>query len=169
MRSLSLTLLALFVLALSACATTGPQPATASASPNAAPTATVTSPAEMEQAVIALEKRAWELYKNKQEEEFRKLLAPGYKVVAASGIRGTDEEISEMKINDIKSYTLSDLKANFPARDTAILTYKAAVDAIYKGKHESNVYNSTGVWVNIGGEWKAAAYTEVKADPQPPK
>ena len=169
MKRLLFVIVVMAALALCACATTGPQPATASASPNASPSATVVSTVEMEQAVIALEKKGWELYKNKQEEEYRKSMAPGCRIVDASGIKNADEEISVMKINDIRSYTLSEMKVNFPIRDTAILTYKAAVDSNFKGKHNNFVYNITAVWVNIGGEWKAAAYTEAKADPQPRK
>ncbi|MFN7945250.1 MAG: hypothetical protein U0Z53_07850 [Blastocatellia bacterium] len=75
-----------------------------------------------------------------------------------------------MKINDIKSYTLSDLKANFPARDTASSPIKRLLTQSTKVSINSDIYSSTGVWVNIGGEWgKAAAYTEVKGRPAAPK
>jgi hypothetical protein len=156
-------------LALCACSTTGPQTATATSSPSASPAATVDSTAEVERAIIDLEKKGWELYKNKQAKEFRSLQAPGYRTVGSSGMKNVDEDIKEMEATDIKSYSLSDIKVEFPIKDTAIITYQVTYDATFEGKPASGVFNSSGVWVNIGGDWKAALSHATKAEPQPKK
>jgi hypothetical protein len=169
MKRLHFALVTVAAFALCACSTTGPQTATATSSPSASPAATAASTAEMERAIIDLEKKGWELYKNKQAKEFRSLQAPGYRTVGSSGMKNADEDIKEMEATDIKSYSLSDMNVEFPSKDAATVTYKATYEAIYRGKPVGGVFNSSGVWVNIGGEWKAALYHETKAEPQPKK
>jgi len=55
---------------------------------------------------------------------------------------------------------LSDMKVHRVASDTAILTYKAVVEAICAGnKLPAEVY-ARSVWVKQGGKWLAASYQE---------
>lgn len=169
MKRLHFALVAVAALALCACSTTSPQTATATSSPSDSPAATVASTAEMERTIIDLERKSWGIYKNKQAKEFRSLQAPGYRTVGSSGIRNADEDIREMEATDFKGYSLSDMKVEFPGKDAATITYKVTYEATNKGKPVGGVFNSSGVWVNIGGEWKAALYHETKAEPQPKK
>jgi hypothetical protein len=168
MERLHFLLVAMAALALCACSTTGPQTATATSTPIASPTATVASTAEMEKAVIDLEKKSWELYKTKQAKEYKALLAPGYRSIYHGGVKDADENVKDIEATNIKSYSLSDVKASFPTKDTAILTYKLGIDYTYQGQKADDAFHASSVWVNVGGEWKLALYTEAKVE-QPKK
>ena len=170
MKRIYIAFFTLIAATLCACSTT-PSESAPAASPVSSPTATVTamSTAEMEKMIIDLEKKSWELYKNKQAKEFRGLLVPGYRTIYRDAIKDTDENLKEMEITDIKSYSLADIKVNFPVKDTAILTYKLTYDSSFKGKPAGGIFYSSVVWVNINGQWKSALYTETKAEPQPKK
>ena len=170
MKRTLFALIALIVVPLCACSTTpsGTAPAT---SPTAVVTATMTvmNTAEMEKMIIDLEKKSWELYKNKQAMEFKNLLTPGYRVIQLGGSKDAEGALKDMRLGNIKSYSLADIKINFPVKDTAILTYTLTIDSTYQGKPASGILYSSVVWVNINGEWKSALYTETKAEPQPKK
>jgi hypothetical protein len=167
MKRLHFALVAVAALALCACSTTGPQTATATSSPSASPAATVASTAEMEKAVIDLEKKMWERGKNKQAEDYRKALAPGFRAVHADGIRDGDKDIQSMLADEIKEYSLSDFNVTFPNQDTAVMTYKGAMKGVSKGIESSSNFYASAVWARQNGEWKNVLYTQTKAEPPP--
>lgn len=159
MPRILLALLALSVTALCACATNSPTPAAATASLSTTP-ATRANTAELEQQLINLEKKTWEYSQKKQAAEYRKTLAPGYRAIYLGGIKEAEEVISDLALIDIKQYELSDFKVRLAAKDTAILTYKLKGVSVYQGKEIKDTLLCSAVWVNLGGEWKAALYTE---------
>ncbi len=160
---------ALLGITLCACST-APSGAAPATSPTATTTATVSmNTAEMEKAVIDIEKNAWEWFRTKNAEEMRKHGAPGSRDVSASGVSDAEESLKNLKDTDLKEVTFSDWKVTFPVPDTAIVTYKNTNKASFKGKDTSGTYYSSAVWVKINGEWKGALYAEAKAEPQPKK
>lgn len=162
MKRTTFALLALTVSTLSACATNNPAPATAATSP-AAPTPAPVNTVELKKQLIDLEKRAWELSPNNQAEEFRKATTPGYRAIYFGGIKNLEEAIKDFAVVPIKQYMLSDFQVTFPVKDTAVLTYKTTDVVVHKGKELKESLNCAAVWVNIGGEWKSALYSESPA------
>jgi hypothetical protein len=159
MKRFHFVLLVLAVSALCSCATKSSGPTAASASLSASPAATVTAAATAE-TIIELEKKAWELAKNKQMDEFRQLLVPEYRTIYQGKIWNLDECIKDLMQTDIKSYLLSDMRVTFPVKDTAILTYRVDAVTVVSGKELKDPLYCSSVWVNIDGQWKGAVYTE---------
>lgn len=168
MKRTCIAILVLATFTFCACSTP-PSPSSASTAATPAAAVSAMSIAEMEKSVIDIEKKSWELYKNRQAREYRALLTPGYRTVTSSGTKNTDENVKDMDVTDIKSYSLSDIKIEFPTKDTAVLTYKLNINYAFQGKDASGLYNSSAVWVNNSAEWKCALYNETKAEPQPKK
>src|SRR4030095_12957307 len=65
--------------------------------------------------ITDLEKSAWEAYKNKQADAFKKLFAPDYCGVYAEGIKTVDREVADMEKADLRDYSFADTKVVFPS------------------------------------------------------
>lgn len=116
-----------------------------------------------ETAVADLEKSAWEAYKNKQGDAFKKLLAKDYCGAYAEGIKNVDAEIADMEKGELREYSFADTKVVFPSPDVAVMTYKVTMQGTSAGKDISGTYNASSVWVKRDGKWLGALHTEVKA------
>ncbi len=117
-----------------------------------------------ETAVADLEKSAWEAYKNKQGDAFRKLLAKDYYGAYAEGIKNLDAEVADMEKGELRQYSFADTKVVFPNPDVAVMTYKVTMQGTSSpGQDISGTYNASSVWVKRDGKWLGALHTEVKA------
>src|ERR1700757_4634280 len=106
-----------------------------------------------ETAVIDSEKAAWEAYKNKNADAFRKLMAADYHGVYAEGIQALDTEVADMAKADLQEYALSDVRVVFPHADVAVITYKATTKGTFNGQDRSGTYNAGSVYMKRGGTW----------------
>jgi hypothetical protein len=170
MKRILFACLALSAITLCACSTPPSSIATA-ASPTAATTATIAAmnTAEMEKNIIDLERKTWELYQKKQVDEYKKYLASGYRAVYNDAIKDANQDAENMRLGELKEYSLMDEKVTFPHKDTAVMTFKFTSKSTYKGKDTSGAYHASAVWVNQDGKWKVALYQETKVEPQPKK
>jgi len=119
--------------------------------------------ASNETTITDLEKSAWEAYKNKQGDAFKKLCSKDYYGEYAEGIKNLDGEVADMAKTDLREYSLADIKVVFPSSDVAVMTYKTTMQETSEGKDMSGTYNSASVWVKKGGKWLGVFHTEVKA------
>jgi hypothetical protein len=119
--------------------------------------------ASNETAITHLETSAWEAYKNKQADAFKKLMSEDYCGEYAEGIKNLDREVADMAKTDLRDYSLADMKVVFPSADVAVITYKATIQQTSEGKDLSGTYNSGSIWVKKGGKWLEVFHTEVKA------
>lgn len=152
----------LFVIAatvvFSACATNGAE--------NARPAATASpafDPVQLGTAVTAKEKAVWEAIKNKQFDEARKLWADEYTGVYDHGILNVEQDLAATRDFALKSYTMTDIKTTIPNRETAVISYKATVTAMIKGKDVSGTYHVASVWRERNGDWQTVLHTDMKA------
>ena len=74
--------------------------------------------------ITNLEKAAWEAFKNKQADAFKRLLSKRYCGVYAEGIKTADAEAADMAKFDLRDYSLGDMKVTFPSIGVAVVTYK---------------------------------------------
>src|SRR5437016_12212851 len=118
--------------------------------------------ASNETAITDLEKSAWESYKNKQADAFRKLMSKDYYGTYAEGIKNLDREVADMAKTDLRDYSLADMKVVFPSADVAVITYKVTQHATSAGQDVSGTYNTSSVWVKEGGKWLGVLHTEAK-------
>jgi hypothetical protein len=114
-------------------------------------------------AITESEKSAWEAYKNKQTDAFKKYLATDYSGVYADGVKNLDKEVADMEKSELRDYSLSDMKVGFPSADVAVTTYKATLQGSSGGQDISGTYNVASVWVKKGGKWLVVFHTDAKS------
>ena len=112
--------------------------------------------------ITDLEKAAWEAFKNKQADAFKKLLSKRYCGVYAEGIKSADAEAADMAKFDLRDYSLGDMKVTFPSIGVAVVTYKATQQATFAGQDISGAYNCASVLIVRRGKWLVVFHTEVK-------
>jgi hypothetical protein len=117
-----------------------------------------------EAAIADSEKRAWEAYKNKQVDAFKKYLASNYCGAYADGIKNGDDEVADMEKTDLRDYSFADTKVIFQKGNVAVITYKVTTHATLGGKDVSGTYNAGSVWTKQGGKWVTVFHTEVKSE-----
>jgi hypothetical protein len=114
-------------------------------------------------AITDSEKSAWEAYKNKQADAFKKYLATDYCGVYADGIKNVDKEVADMEKTELRDYSFADMKVVFPSADVAVTTYKATIQSSSGGQDTSGTYNVASVWIKKGGKWLVIFHSDVKS------
>ena len=109
-------------------------------------------------ALEAKENAAWQAFKDKNADAFKKCVAADMMAVYADGIYDLQKEIDQMNKSDIKSFTLSDFKITMSGADTAVVTYTAKVE---EGDKTTN-YNCGSVWQMKDGDWRAIFHTDAQ-------
>ncbi len=116
-------------------------------------------------AIISKEKAAWQAFKDKKADEFKKLLSTDLVTVYADGMHTLQQEVDAMSKTEMKSFDLSDFNVVFPDKKTAIITYKAKIEATADGKDVSGTYNVGSVWHAANGQWVGIFHTDSKVPP----
>ena len=117
------------------------------------------------EAIISKEKAAWQAFKDKKADEFKKLLSTDLVSVYADGMHNLQQEVDAMSKTEMKSFDLSDFNVVFPNKKTAIITYKAKIEATADGKDVSGTYNVGSVWHTANGQWVGIFHTDMKVPP----
>jgi len=115
-------------------------------------------------AMMAKEKAAWQAFKDKKSDEFKKLLSSDFMGVYSDGIQTLQKELDAMQKWDMKSFSLSDFDLVTPDADTAVVTYKVTVEGTSEGKDASGSYYAGSVWHMKNGEWRAVFHTNAKVE-----
>jgi hypothetical protein len=131
-------------------------------------TAAISMAAPDKAAIEAKEKAAWQSFKDKKTDEFKKLLSPNFVGVYADGVYTLQKQIDAMSKWDMKSFALSDTNVVMTNADTAIVTCKAKIEGTYDGKDVSGNYNSGSIWQMKDGEWRAIFHCD-SMEPKPAK
>lgn len=113
-------------------------------------------------AIISKEKAAWQAFKDKKADEFKKLVSADLVTVYADGMHSMQEELDIMAKSDMKSFDLSNLSVTFAGPDIAMITYKATIQGTTGGKDTSGTYNAGSVWHMANGQWMAIFHTDSK-------
>jgi hypothetical protein len=111
------------------------------------------------------EKAAWQAFKDKKPDDFKKVVSENMAAVYAEGISDMAKELADMQKWEMKSFKISDFKVSSDEPDTAMSTYTVVIKGTYGGKDASATYYAGSVWKKQGGEWKAIFHTDVKAAP----
>jgi hypothetical protein len=114
------------------------------------------------EAIISKEKAAWQAFKDKKADEFKKLVSADLVTVYAEGMHSMQEELDIMAKTDMKSFDLSGFNVTFAGADTAMITYKATLQSTTGGKDNSGTYNAGSVWHMANGQWMAIFHTDSK-------
>ena len=115
-------------------------------------------------AIEAKEKQAWQTFKDKDAEGFKKVVDKDFKGVYAEGVSDLAKEVADMKKWDMKSFAISDYTAFSDEKDIMVTTYVVKVEGAFDGKDASGTYNCGSVWKEENGAWMAIFHTNVKAE-----
>jgi len=122
-------------------------------------------------ALMALDTKAWEAYKNKDGKYFEGFL--GDNIISGSG-EATMPKAEVVKMiaenkDEVKSFSLSDPHVTPVGADAAVLTYKGTIDGTSNGKPIPSPVAVATVFVRNGTDWKAIYHEEtaVKEAPKP--
>ena len=124
----------------------------------------VTAATPDKEAIKAKETAAWQAFKDKNEDAFRKVVDKDFRAVYAEGILDLQKEVNDMKNWDIKSFTISDYDSFSDEKDVIVTTYTVKVEGTYNGKDASATYNAGSVWKLENGAWMAIFHTNAKQE-----
>jgi hypothetical protein len=113
-------------------------------------------------AIEAKEKAAWQAFKDKKADDFKKVVDKDFLGVYAEGVSNMEKELSDMKKWDMKSFTISDYTAFSDEKDVMVTTYTVKIEGTYNGKDSSGTYNAGSVWKQEKGTWMAIFHTNMK-------
>ena len=113
-------------------------------------------------AIIANEKAAWQAFKDKKADDFKKLVSADLVAVYADGIMDMKAELDAMAKTTMTSFSLSDFNVTMPDANTAIISYKAKVQSKMGTEDNSGDFNAASVWTNKNGTWQAILHTDMK-------
>jgi hypothetical protein len=119
--------------------------------------------------MMAKEKAAWQAFKDKKADDFKKLLSSDFVGVYADGTYTLQKQVDAMSKWDMKSFALSDMNVTMTDADTAIVTCKAKIEGTFDGKDMSGTHNSGSIWQMKNGEWRAIFHTDMKEEMAPAK
>ena len=115
-------------------------------------------------AIMAKEKAAWQAFKDKKADDFKKVIDKDIRVVGASGTNNMDKELADMQKWDMKSFTISDFDAFSDEKDVMVTTYTVRVEGTFDGKDASGTYNAGSVWKLENGAWMGIFHSNVRAE-----
>jgi hypothetical protein len=117
-----------------------------------------------EDAIQAKEKAAWQAFKDKKGDDFKKVVDKDFRGVYAESIANMDTELADMKKWDMKSFAISDYKTFSDEKDVIVSTYVVKLEGTYDGKDASGTFNAGSVWKKEGSDWLAIFHTNVRQE-----
>jgi len=127
-------------------------------------TVAISTAATNEDTMMEKDKAAWQAFKDKKPDDFKKLVSANVMAVYAEGMSDMQGELAAMQKWDMKSFAISDYKATSDGSDTVVTTYKVTVEGTHDGKDQSGTYNAASVWKKQKGEWLAIFHTNIKQE-----
>ena len=116
-------------------------------------------------AMEAKEKAAWQAFKDKKADDFKKLVDKDFRGVYAEGVSNLQKELDDMQKWDMKSFAISDYDMFSDEKDVVVSTYMVKIEGTYEGKDMSGTYNAGSVWKKEGKDWLAIFHTNAKQAP----
>jgi hypothetical protein len=116
-------------------------------------------------AMEAKEKSAWQAFKDKNADAFKKIVDKDIRCVYANRVSTSlQNELSDMQKWDMKSFEFSDFDMFSDEKDVIVTTYKVKLEGTVDGKDMSGLYNAGSVWKLEDGQWLAIFHTNIKAE-----
>src|SRR5436190_7541112 len=115
-------------------------------------------------AVEAKEKAAWQAFKDKNADAFKKLVDKDIRCVYADHVANMQSELADMQKWDMKSFEFSDFDMFSDEKDVIVTTYKVKVEGTVDGKDMTGTYNAGSVWKMENGNWLAVFHTNIKQE-----
>ena len=119
----------------------------------------------VEAEIVALEKRAFEAWKNKDKKFFEEHMWEDGQYLDQNGVGGKAQYVQVIIDNNctVNSYSLDKTKVTMLSKDAALLTYIYKYDIVCGGKPEAGLLWSSTAYVKRGGKWLIAFHQEIPA------
>ena len=119
----------------------------------------------VEAEIIALEKRAFEAWKNKDKKFFEEHMSEDAQYLDLNGVGAKAQYVKAIIENSctVSSYSLDNTKVTMLSKDAALLTYRYTHDAVCGGIPEASPLWASTVYVKRGGKWLIAFHQEIPA------
>ena len=126
---------------------------------------------EQAETIVALEKKFWQLMKDKDSKGAAALIADDSLVTGPQGVmRMSPAKYEEMARDGewtLDKYELSDVNVAFAGTDVAVIAYKVhQTGTMGDSDMDMNCIDSS-TWVRNGSDWKCALHTEIVIDGWP--
>jgi hypothetical protein len=118
--------------------------------------------ASNEDMILEKEKAAWQAFKDRKADDFKKVVSANLVAVYDQGMSDMQKELTDTQKWDMKSFAICDYKMTSDGSDTVVSTYKVVVEGTYDGKDQSGTYNAASVWRKKKGQWQAIFHTNIK-------
>ena len=115
-------------------------------------------------AMEAKENAAWQAFKDKKADDFKKLVDKDFRGVYAEGIDNMQKTLDDMQKWDMKSFTISDFDSFSDEPDVIVTTYTVKIEGTYDGKDHSGTFNSGSVWKKEKSVWMAIFHSNAKQE-----
>ena len=117
--------------------------------------------------IVALEKRAFEAWKNKDKRFFQEHMAEDGQYLDLNGAGGKAQYVQAIIDNNctVNGYALDKTKVTMLSKDVALLTYRYTYDIVCGGKPEAGPLWASTLYVKRGGQWLIAFHQEIPAAP----
>ena len=113
-------------------------------------------------AIEAKENAAWQAYKDKNADAFKKVVDKDIRCVYDVGISNMTKELDDMKTADIKSFSITNFDMFSDEKDVVVATYTVKVEGTDGGQDITGTYNAGSVWKMEGNDWLAIFHTMSK-------
>ena len=113
-------------------------------------------------AMMEKETAAWQAFKDKKADDFKKVVDHDMIGIYADGIADMAKEMSDMAKWDMKSFKISDYKIHSDEKDVIVANYIVTIEGTFDGQDASGTYNAGSVWKQEKGQWLAIFHTNVK-------
>ena len=114
---------------------------------------------QIQQSLIATEKKLWEAWKNKDPKPFKAWVAADAVGIGDRGVQGKADLLKEIAAGgcEVSSFDLSEFKLTMIDSNAAVLTYKGTADGTCGGEPIKPAWASS-TFVRRGGKWLAIAH-----------
>jgi hypothetical protein len=127
-------------------------------------TMTLATAAPDKDALMEKENAAWQAFKDKKADDFKKVVSADILGVYDNGMADMAKELSDMQKWDMKSFAISDFKITSVGKNIIMSSYVVKIEGTVAGKDASGTYNAGSVWKKEKGEWQAIFHTNVKQE-----
>jgi uncharacterized protein (TIGR02246 family) len=119
----------------------------------------------VETQIVALEKMAFEAWKNKDRKFFEDHMSDAGQYLDPDGVGGKAQYVKAIIDNNctVSRYSLDNTKVTMLSNDVALLTYRYAHDAVCGGHPEASPLWASTVYVKRSGKWLIAFHQEIAA------
>jgi uncharacterized protein (TIGR02246 family) len=119
----------------------------------------------VEAEIVALEKRAYEAWKQKDKKFFEEQMWEDGQYLDLNGVGGKAQYVKAIIDNDctVNGYALDNPKVTMLSKDAALVTYRYTYDIVCGGKPEAGPLWASTVYVKRGGKWLIAFHQELPA------